>query len=88
MDELRDYRFYQKDMVHPNAIAIEYIWEKFKTSHISKESFGAMNEIESIQKGLRHQLFDLDSEERKKFKKSLQTKIKSIQERYPFTKFQ
>lgn len=37
MDELRDYRFYEKDLIHPNEIAIDYIWEKFKETYFSSE---------------------------------------------------
>lgn len=36
MDELRDYRFYKRDMIHPNDLAIDYIWERFKEAWISK----------------------------------------------------
>ncbi|WP_396591708.1 GSCFA domain-containing protein [Allomuricauda sp. R78024] len=87
MDELRDYRFYGKDMVHPNELAIDYIWEKFKSSWISSQSYAVMEEVEAIQKGLQHRAFNPDSEEHQKFKKSLQTKITYLKERYPFMKF-
>lgn len=87
MDELRDYRFYGKDMVHPNELAIDYIWEKFKSSWISSRSYAVMEEVEAIQKGLQHRAFNPDSEEHQKFKKSLQTKITYLKERYPFMKF-
>lgn len=87
MDELRDYRFYGKDMVHPNELAIDYIWGKFKSSWISSQSHEVMEEVEVIQKGLRHRPFNPDSEEHQKFKKSLQTKITYLKDRYPFMKF-
>ncbi|PWL40437.1 GSCFA domain-containing protein [Flagellimonas aquimarina] len=87
MDELRDYRFYGKDMVHPNELAIDYIWEKFKSSWISSQSYTVMEEVDTIQKGLQHRAFNPDSEEHQKFKKSLQAKITYLKERYPFMKF-
>lgn len=87
MDELRDYRFYGKDMVHPNELAIDYIWEKFKFSWISSQSYAVMEEVEAIQKGLQHRAFNPDSEEHQEFKKSLQTKITYLKERYPSMKF-
>nr|WP_299073109.1 GSCFA domain-containing protein [uncultured Allomuricauda sp.] len=87
MDELRDYRFYGTDMVHPNALAIDYIWEKFKWVWIAPESNVSMEKVEAIQKGLQHRPFNPDSEEHQKFKKSLQTKIAYLKERYPFMKF-
>lgn len=87
MDELRDYRFYGKDMVHPNELAIDYIWEKFKSCWISSQSYTVMDEVEVIQKGLLHRPFNPDSDEHQKFKKSLQTKITYLKDRYPFMKF-
>ncbi len=54
MDDLRDYRFYKKDFVHPNELAIEYIWEKFKTALISPAIFDDMKKIEKLNKFLSH----------------------------------
>ncbi len=88
MDELRDYRFYAEDMVHPNALAVDYIWEKFKTVWISSEAYPIMDEVESVRKGLQHRPFNPGSEAHRKFKASLQAKITYLQERYPFMKFE
>ena len=88
MDELRDYRFYGKDLVHPNALAVEYIWEKFKSVWISPDCYSVMEEVDGVQKGLQHRPFNPDSEAHKKFKTSLRTKITYLQERYPFMKFE
>ncbi|KAB7528125.1 GSCFA domain-containing protein [Flagellimonas olearia] len=88
MDELRDYRFYGKDLVHPNELAVEYIWEKFKSVWISPDCYSVMEEVDSVQKGLQHRPFNPDSEAHKKFKTSLRTKITYLQERYPFMKFE
>jgi Lysophospholipase L1 and related esterases len=88
MDELRDYRFYAEDMVHPNALAVDYIWEKFKTVWISSEEYPVMDEVESVRKGLQHRPFNPGSEAHQKFKTSLQAKITYLQERYPFMKFE
>ncbi|SNY92816.1 GSCFA domain-containing protein [Flagellimonas pacifica] len=87
MDELRDYRFYGKDMVHPNELSVDYIWEKFKLAWISPEIYPVMDEVEAVQKGLQHKSFNPDSETHQKFKKSLGEKITYLQERYPFMKF-
>ncbi|WP_228236138.1 GSCFA domain-containing protein [Allomuricauda sp. M10] len=88
MDELRDYRFYAEDMVHPNALAVDYIWEKFKTVWISSEEYPIMDEVESVRKGLQHRPFNPGSEAHQKFKTSLRAKITYLQERYPFMKFE
>ncbi len=87
MDELRDYRFYAEDMIHPNSIAIQYIWEKFNYVWISKAAQSTMLEIDSIQKGLQHKSFHPDSEAHQQFLKNLETKMQSLQKQLPFLKF-
>lgn len=47
-DDLRDYRFYAEDMLHPSDLAVDYIWDKFSSSYISSESFRLMKEVERI----------------------------------------
>ena len=54
MDELRDYRFYAEDMVHPSSLAVKYIFEKFKQSHISSEAFKQMQENLRLTKAENH----------------------------------
>ena len=87
MDELRDYRFYAEDMLHPNQVAIDYIWERFSQTHISKASYPIMEEVDSIQKGLTHRPFNTDSDSHQKFIKNLQLKISHLQEKLPFNTF-
>ncbi|WP_373518306.1 GSCFA domain-containing protein [Pricia sp.] len=87
MDELRDYRFYERDMVHPNSIAIDYIWEKFKQTWISEQALTAMEKIDDIQKGLQHRPFNPGSEQHTKFREALETKIAIIRQEYPFMDF-
>ena len=87
MDELRDYRFYAEDMLHPNQTAIDYIWIKFFENYISESEFGLMNEICSIQKGLQHRPFNPNTENHQKFLNQLDLRMKTIQNQYPFIKF-
>lgn len=87
MDELRDYRFYATDMIHPNALAIDYIWEKFCEVWISEEAGDTMMKIGDIQKGLAHKPFDPESLAHKKFLKSLDQKVAYIKSSYPFMNF-
>lgn len=87
MDELRDYRFYGRDMLHPNELAIDYIWEKFKTSNISPLVEPIMKEVLEVQKGLAHKPFHPNSEAHDSFKKTLDEKIAYLQKRFPFMKF-
>ncbi|MEE1972017.1 MULTISPECIES: GSCFA domain-containing protein [Maribacter] len=88
MDELRDYRFYKEDMLHPNVLAIDYIWDKFRSVWISEEVGEAMAKVAEIQKGLAHRPFDKKSEEHQKFLKALDQKIAYIKQRYPFMNFE
>lgn len=87
MDELRDYRFYAEDMLHPSQIAIDYIWERFKESTISETAYSTMDAVESIQKGLQHRPFNPHSESHKKFEANIQSKIATLVAQYSFMKF-
>ena len=87
MDELRDYRFYAEDMLHPNQIAIDYIWKLFSENCISQENFSAMQEVDEIQKSLRHRSFNPESEQHQKFLAKLQKKIDLLGEKLPHIKF-
>ena len=87
MDELRDYRFYTEDMLHPNQVAIDYIWHKFSENYISEDSISTMQEVSEIQKSLRHRSFNPDSEQHQKFLAKLQQRISSIQEKWAHIKF-
>lgn len=86
MDDLRDYRFYSEDMLHPNQTAVDYIWKHFVESHISYHVFPIMTEIESIQKGLTHRPFNPNTEQHQLFVQKLHERIEQLQEKYPFLK--
>jgi hypothetical protein len=87
MDDLRDYRFYEADMIHPNPTAINYIWEHFKNSWLSDKVFTIMKEIDAIQKDLQHRPFNKNSELHKKFEENLNKKIITLTAIYPKIKF-
>lgn len=87
MDDLRDYRFYKNDLVHPNEMAVDYIWELFKNSWISMEARQLMNEVEDIQKSRAHKAFDPESEAHKIFLEKLELKIKALKTKLPQIKF-
>ncbi|MDO6675356.1 GSCFA domain-containing protein [Tenacibaculum sp. 1_MG-2023] len=87
MDELRDYRFYNEDMIHPNKTAINYIWEKFKEVWITEKSNQTMQEIETIQRGLNHKPFNPSSEAHQSFLKKLQQKKETLLQAFPFINF-
>ena len=87
MDELRDYRFYAEDMLHPNQTAIDYIWIQFFENYILESVFGLMNEIGSIQKGLAHRPFNPNTESHQKFLAQLNLKIETIKKKLPHVSF-
>lgn len=87
MDELRDYRFYAPDMLHPNTIAIDYIWEKFSAAYMTPETMATMLEIDSIQKGLHHKPFQPDSENHRQFLAKLSGRIGALQKQLPHIEF-
>jgi hypothetical protein len=87
MDELRDYRFYAEDMIHPSQMAVDYIWKRFKETTISETAYTTMDTAESIQKGLQHRPFNPNSENHKKFESNLQAKIATLVAQYSFMKF-
>tara|TARA_R110002049_G_scaffold86767_4_gene220330 strand:+ start:7073 stop:8026 length:954 start_codon:yes stop_codon:yes gene_type:complete len=88
IDELRDYRFYNEDMIHPNKTAVNYIWNKFSSTWFNEESQKIMQEIETIQKGISHRPFNENSEQHQKFLKNLDLKINKIKSKLPFITFQ
>lgn len=81
MDDLRDYRFYNSDMVHPNETAVDYIWEQFKHVWINENTVSMMKEVDSIQKGLAHKPFNPDSEQHQQFLADLQQKITAVEKK-------
>ncbi len=87
MDELRDYRFYKADMIHPNTLAIDYIWEKFSEVWVSDDAQVAMKLVEEIQRGLDHRPFNPNSEQHQKFRESLKEKISYIKKEHPAMTF-
>lgn len=87
MDELRDYRFYESDMIHPNKLAIDYIWERFKKVWIDETAYSTIDKVEEVQRGLRHRPFNSSSEQHQLFLKSLNKKISYLKEEYPFMQF-
>lgn len=87
MDELRDYRFYTKDMIHPSETAINYIWERFQQVWISQKAASTMSEVESIQKRLLHKPFNNESELHQKFIESLTMKQDLLNQEFPHILF-
>lgn len=71
-DELRDYRFYEPDMLHPSTQAVDYIYERFKETYFSEDAKQMETEWQPIRQALNHRPFNPDSEEYKAFLKKAQ----------------
>lgn len=71
-DDLRDYRFYASDMVHPSPEAVDYIWEKFQDRYLSKESRALLAEGEKVTKRLNHRPIQRDNSDLARYMASLQ----------------
>lgn len=87
MDELRDYRFYKADMLHPNELAIDYVWERFNTIWIHPDMYPIMQKVDDVQKGLNHRPFNPTAEQHLAFLDTLVEKIDYLLEKYPFMSF-
>ena len=83
MDELRDYRFYATDMLHPSEQAIDYIWERLSDWCLSSEAKSFIEEWRPIRQALSHRPFHPESEEYRRFKTQTQTRLKALQAKYP-----
>ena len=87
MDELRDYRFYAADMLHPSEQAVDYIWERLNEWCFSREAKSFMEEWRPIRQALSHRPFHPESEEYQHFKAQTQARLKTLQEKYPNFKY-
>ncbi len=87
LDDLRDYRFYKDDFIHPNTLAINYIWEKFTKSFINPEIFPIMRQIDKIRQGLTHKSFNPGSVQDINRLNKLQVNILKLQEKFPWMDF-
>lgn len=67
LDELRDYRFYADDMLHPSPLAIRYLWERFSETFFSAETKQVIMAVQDIRRDLAHKPFHPESEAYQRF---------------------
>ena len=87
VDDLRDYRFYAEDMVHPNYLATQYVWEKFVEACVEGKSQEAMKEINQLQQAIKHRPLHPASNEHIKFKQKYKEIAFELSKRFPFLDF-
>lgn len=83
MDDLRDYRFYNTDLVHPSNEAIEYIWEKYKSTYINTSSLSTITKVEKIIAASQHRPFNAQSDAHQKFITKTIRQIKNLESDVP-----
>ncbi len=82
-DELRDYRFYNEDMLHPSEQTVNYLWERLVETYFSAETKTFMEEWRPIKEALGHKPFNPDSKEYKDFMSKTMLKVSQLSEKYP-----
>ena len=87
MDDLRDYRFYDEDMIHISPQAVDYIWSKFQKALLDKSSQNLVFQIEKILKSVNHRPYDSGSESFKNFQAQLLKSMEELKKQYLFLDF-
>ena len=81
-DELRDYRFYKEDMLHPSPQAVEYIWEQFAETYFHADVFTMMREWKPIKEALQHRPFNPESEDYQAFMALTKERLTTFMKKY------
>ncbi len=87
IDDLRDYRFFTEDMVHPNHTATDYVWEKFTSACIDPSAYTLMKEMQKINTAMHHRPFNVTSAAHQQFLKTNFSKVQELQLQYPQVDF-
>lgn len=87
IDVLRDYRFYDIDLAHPNYLATTYVLEKFTQSCIAKDAQALMEEVKKIVIARKHKAFQPATRAHQQFLESHASKTQELMEQYPFLDF-
>lgn len=87
LDELRDYRFYNSDMLHPSNLAINHIWESFKSCFFSEDTQSIVKRVDGINRSLQHRPQHPESKAAQQFQQQLQNRIKELEKEFDFLRF-
>ncbi len=83
MDELRDYRFYADDMLHPSPLAVDYIWERFCHNSLSPDTQSALQAWREIRRAMEHRPFQPDGDAYRQFVRQTLLKLEQLREKFP-----
>jgi hypothetical protein len=84
LDELRDYRFYASDMLHPSDVAVDYIWKRFSETYFSENTSNMKKQFEQLAADLSHRPLHPDSEEFKLFLENTKNRKAKLISDFPF----
>lgn len=84
LDDLRDYRFYSSDMVHPSDVAVEYIWQAFQATYLDDHSALAVARCERIHKRLQHRPMSTNRETVDRFNADTTSVVRNLIKEYPY----
>ena len=84
IDDLRDYRFYAEDLVHPNYAASNYVWEKWIETYMNEETQGIMKQVAELQLAVQHKPFFAGSSQHKEFLQNCIVKSERLLSLYPY----
>jgi hypothetical protein len=84
LDELRDYRFYAEDMVHPSQVAVNYIWERFVDVYMSEDTSEEMRVLNQLWRDRHHRFLHPESQEANAFASRLNERMTRLKVTYPW----
>ena len=84
LDELRDYRFYADDLVHPSSMAVNYIWERFADTYFSAQTQRQMEELHGLWLDRHHTLLHPQTPEAQTFMQHLAERTAQLKNKYPW----
>ncbi len=86
LDELRDYRFYAEDMVHPSTVAVDYIWQRLMDAYMTADTQNEMRILHQLWRDRHHRFLHPESDEAQSFQEKICKRLQDIQQRYPWIK--
>lgn len=87
MDDLRDYRFYDEDLMHPGSAGLEYVWSRFMEACIDPAVYGLMEEVEAVMKAAGHRPGVHLTDAHRRFVAHQSERIRALIRKYPFLNF-
>ncbi|NOX89306.1 MAG: GSCFA domain-containing protein [Calditrichaeota bacterium] len=84
MDDLRDYRFYEPNLTHPNQLAFDYVWEKFNQMFFDKSTLDALKDFSRLKKSLQHKAGNPESPAHRQFLRQTLKFTEELEKKYPY----